>query len=126
MLLADWCFCPITKFTALYSEYIKYIKYQESKCVDDTEGIVARDPILNKVVRSNDLSLVSEEEASAYIKKYNNIVIESDKKGEKNGSGPNSANNSNTNSPSKNDVTNNGNDKKNNPVQEGRKKVSFF
>lgn len=26
MLLDDWCFCPISKFPALYSAYVKYIE----------------------------------------------------------------------------------------------------
>jgi len=27
----DWCLCPISRFPALYSEYIKYIDYEASQ-----------------------------------------------------------------------------------------------
>jgi hypothetical protein len=28
MLLDDWCFCPISKFPALYSAYVNYIEIE--------------------------------------------------------------------------------------------------
>jgi len=79
MLLNDWCCCPITKFPALYSEYVKYIQYQEVIITDDSEGSVARDPILNKVVTIGDLKLCDIDEAKAYIRKYNNVKAETSK-----------------------------------------------
>ena len=30
MLLEDWCFCPISKFPALYSAYVSYIETEIS------------------------------------------------------------------------------------------------
>lgn len=47
MLLDDWTFCPVSKFPALYSEYVKYIESEISNSVAsggagaDGEGPVA-------------------------------------------------------------------------------------
>lgn len=75
MVLNDWCFCPNTHFPALYSEYIQYIQIEKEKNArnNDSEGNIARDPILNKNIDVIDIKLSSEEEARAYIKKYNNV-----------------------------------------------------
>ena len=150
MILSDWCFCPNSKFPAIYSAYLKYIEYEEAHSEDDTEGRVARDPILGRVVAAKDIILCSEEEAKAYLKKYNNVV--EGKKSEvvdtaTNGAGTtgtgnsttnnNNANNTNaTTNPNPNDVapTNNNsgsgkgnsNSGNNGGKDEKPKKVSFF
>ena len=33
MVLDDWCFCPVSKCPALYSEYVKYIEVRVCVCV---------------------------------------------------------------------------------------------
>ena len=33
MVISDWCFCPVSKFPALYSEYVKYIESEISTAV---------------------------------------------------------------------------------------------
>ena len=142
MILSDWCFCPNTKFPAIYSAYLKYIEYEEAHSEDDTEGRVARDPILGRVVSAKDLVLSSEEEAKAYLKKYNNV--NEGKKTEaadattngvaSNGAGPNNTEPVNTaasNNPGNSTngsaaVSGNGSSKGNASKDEKPKKVSFF
>ncbi len=93
MVLDDWCFCPVSKFPALYSEYVKYIE-TDIKAVlalsgkDILGGVQASpksigqklatmttsDPVLGKPVAVSDLKLASAEEAMKYIQRYNNVV----------------------------------------------------
>ena len=77
MLLDDWCFCPNSKYPATLSAYKRFIS---------GEGEGAVDPVLGNPIASGDLSLVSAEEATKYIKKYNG-VIEKPAPGNKEGEG---------------------------------------
>lgn len=78
MLLDDWCFCPVSRFPALYSEYIRYIETMSASGGDyaGTEPGTALDPILGKPVAVGDLTKASKEDAVAYIQKYNNVKDE--------------------------------------------------
>ena len=103
MVLADWCFCPVSKMPALYSEYVRYIEGEiataraaaaaaaaEEGKADEKEGkssegssserLTALDPVMGKPVAIDDLKVSSAEEVMAYIKKYNNVVEEKKKK----------------------------------------------
>ena len=116
MVLDDWCFCPISKFPALYSEYIRYIQEEATRQhiateqqmqgqsadgpetstyersilralpVDVLQTLSAPDPIHGKSVTMQDLVLVSAEEAMRYIQRYNN-VLEEKKAADKDGGG---------------------------------------
>lgn len=95
MVLDDWCFCPNSKFPALFSEYTRFVEAEISAAVaaasssTDPETDAATpspqppvpvlDPILGKPVSIQDLHLSTPEEASAYIKKYNNVFEEKKK-----------------------------------------------
>ena len=59
MLLDDWCFCPNSKYPATLSAYKRLIS-------GECEGAV--DPVIGNPIASGDLSLVSAEEATKYIK----------------------------------------------------------
>ena len=78
MLLDDWCFCPNSKYPATLSAYKRLIQ---------AEGEGAVDPVLGKPISSGDLSLVSSEDATKYIKKYNGVIEKpaTEKEGEKDG-----------------------------------------
>lgn len=100
MVLDDWCFCPVSKCPALFSEYVRYIEDElRSAAQVEAEGKSATspasspmasrnlnkslsvpDPVLGKSVSISDLSLATAEEAQKYIQKYNNVL---DKKEEK-------------------------------------------
>ena len=54
MVLDDWCFCPISGFPALFSEYKKYI--EES----NNAGLQAKDPIFGHEISSSSLKQVSD------------------------------------------------------------------
>ena len=57
MVVDDWCFCPISGFPALFSEYIKLIKASIS---DDEAGVVqAKDPIFGHEISLESLKQVS-------------------------------------------------------------------
>jgi WD repeat-containing protein 19 len=103
MVMEDWCFCPVSKFPALYSEYVRYIE-NEIKAIlalgsKDSLGVdgkfipaslaggvspssigkklssmTAPDPVLGKPVAVSDLKIASPEEAMKYIQRYNNVV----------------------------------------------------
>eukprot|EP01035_Chromulina_nebulosa_P018174 gene18174-23832_t len=85
LVLDDWCFCPNSKFPALYSEYLKYIEREialQSKLLsgDNTDNqpqtngsLIVNDPVINKPITVNDLKLCTKDEALAYIQKYNDI-----------------------------------------------------
>ncbi|KAJ1425692.1 hypothetical protein B484DRAFT_432008, partial [Ochromonadaceae sp. CCMP2298] len=96
MVLDDWCFCPTSKFPALYSEYVKYIEGElasqsaEREAKEGAGGspiaigngsptsnishaLTVPDPVLGKNVSLSDLALATPEEATAYIQKYNNV-----------------------------------------------------
>lgn len=80
MLLHDWCFCPVTRFPALYSEYVKYVQQQVIRGTEgESGGGIALDPIQGKPVTVGDLKLATEDEAKAYIRKYNNVKDETKK-----------------------------------------------
>ena len=68
--LNDWCFCPVSKFPALYSQYQKYVRDEQ---VNNT---VVLDPLLGKPVALQDLRLAKPEDATKYIQKYNNLIEE--------------------------------------------------
>lgn len=91
MLMNDWCFCPVSKFPALYSEYVRYIdedqkasakKELENLSTEDRESKYEReerrripptlDPILKQPVTIDDLEKASLEDIRKYIQKYNN------------------------------------------------------
>jgi WD repeat-containing protein 19 len=84
MVVSDWCFCPTTKFPALYSEYVKYIKAElatgASAAGTGAEGSTptggATDPLTGKPVFLADLKLATAEEAAKYIQRYNNVAPE--------------------------------------------------
>mmetsp|Transcript_12987 Transcript_12987/g.19570 ORF Transcript_12987/g.19570 Transcript_12987/m.19570 type:complete len:1468 (+) Transcript_12987:23-4426(+) len=94
MLIDDWCFCPNSKFPALYSEYLQFIQDEcsaaraasEGKDRDDEVVPSATDPILGMPVTASMLEKVSQEEAMKYIQKYNNVKEESENKRQKNNS----------------------------------------
>mmetsp|Transcript_26664 Transcript_26664/g.38228 ORF Transcript_26664/g.38228 Transcript_26664/m.38228 type:complete len:104 (+) Transcript_26664:260-571(+) len=75
MVLEDWCFCPHSGMPVLFSEYIKYIKAEESYKLDENLGeeckIYAIDPILSKEVKVIQLAKVSDDQAREYIRRYN-------------------------------------------------------
>ena len=62
MVLDDWCFCPHSGMPVLFSEYIKYIKAEESYKLDEYLGeeckIYAIDPILSQEVKLTQLTKV--------------------------------------------------------------------
>lgn len=87
LLLDDWCFCPASRFPASYSAYIRYLQEThrrgqglgggESKgegLMGNSNEIVGPDPVWGKPVALKDLVRATEEEAMAYIRKYNNIM----------------------------------------------------
>mmetsp|Transcript_23630 Transcript_23630/g.32414 ORF Transcript_23630/g.32414 Transcript_23630/m.32414 type:complete len:1528 (-) Transcript_23630:123-4706(-) len=97
MLLDDWCFCPVSKCPALYSEYVRYIESEikattaaaSSNSVGDgdvpiapsapsianiSSKLSATDPIHGKSVSISDLKLCPPDEAMKYIQRYNNVV----------------------------------------------------
>jgi hypothetical protein len=90
MLLEDWCFCPASKCPALYSAYVQYIESYPSKDQDGSdskdaddggrrarrEQKVALDPVLGQPVTVNDLKLCKPEDATKYIRVYNNVLEE--------------------------------------------------
>jgi len=99
MVLDDWCFCPISKCPALYSEYVRYIEDElrsaaqtdaESKSSTSpasspmasriSKSMSVPDPVLGKSVSINDLSLATAEEAQKYIQKYNNVLEKKEEK----------------------------------------------
>jgi WD repeat-containing protein 19 len=111
MVLDDWCFCPISKFPALYSEYIRYIQEEATRQhiateqqlqgqdgssggneferavlralpADVLQSLSAPDPIHGKSVTMQDLVLVTPEEAMRYIQLYNNVLDEKKLKGD--------------------------------------------
>ena len=86
MVLDDWCFCPVSKFPAIYSEYVRYIQFFARLAADSVGpetspdsskrrpiNLSAPDPVLGKSVSVGDLVKATNEEALAYIKKYNNV-----------------------------------------------------
>lgn len=86
MVLNDWCFCPNTKFPALFSEYVRFVQEQLSKPVEESKAgeiisPVAMDPLLGQPVTLQSIVKASPEEATKYIKTYNNVKDdEKDKK----------------------------------------------
>lgn len=90
MVATDWCFCPISRFPALFSEYVRYVQatlsaddQKEGKESDDGQQSPraakkpqAVDPVMGKPVQLNDIKKVSSEEALKYIQKYNNVKDE--------------------------------------------------
>lgn len=72
MIIDDWCFCPNSKFPALYSEYKKYIK-REIESQSSNEIVLVLDPLLGKPINEQDLELVSIDIIKKYIQRYNNI-----------------------------------------------------
>ena len=70
MLLDDWCFCPVSKSPVLFSAYVKYIEASLAK-----DG-AAVDPVLSQPVALSDLRLCKAEEATKYIRIYNNVFDE--------------------------------------------------
>ncbi len=88
MVLDDWCFCPVSRFPALHSEYVRYIQYHsraaggagpETSPGHDSPkqrngNFSAPDPVMGKSVSISDLVKASPEEALSYIRKYNNVV----------------------------------------------------
>jgi WD repeat-containing protein 19 len=145
MVIDDWCFCPISKFPALYSEYYNYIKQEairlnsgnettSSPQTDDSptnnnnknsikkeilHSISVPDPIYGKSVTLQDLTLATRDEAMLYIQRYNNVI---DKKETKDGT---SNNNNNNNSPNSKEgeksSINNNNDKEDGPSNNSNK-----
>lgn len=80
IVLDDCCFCPVSRFPALHSEYVRYIQ----NCNADPEtsdtppssfrrNLSAPDPVTGKSVSVADLVKATPEEVLAYIKKYNNV-----------------------------------------------------
>lgn len=109
LVLDDWCFCPVSKFPALYSEYVRYVEDEvsalasqdataelinsaggESKSPVSPGALVqgnslnrnmsVPDPVLGKSVTVADLSLATPEEALKYIQRYNNVVEKKEEK----------------------------------------------
>lgn len=78
----DWCFCPITRLPALYSEYVNYIQWHDEKrkasAAKDGEGgeasltslITCVDVVAGRPVTLDMLSLASEEEIDTYLNFY--------------------------------------------------------
>ena len=84
MLSDDWCFCPVSSFPALYSEYVNYIRVTAAASDrEDSKGgdPFAVDPILGQPVTVDQLKKITKEEALAYIQKYNNVKDEAPKEG---------------------------------------------
>lgn len=107
MTLDDWCFCPVSKFPALYSEYKRYIEEElrsqggdalsgssgngdykpersrpsspQSKAAGVAKALSVPDPVLGKSVSISDLKLASAEEATKYIQRYNNVIEKKEK-----------------------------------------------
>ena len=92
MVLDDWCFCPNSRFPALYSEYLKYIDQElshapaptdENSKMDEATGArTATDPLVGKPIKASMLKLATTAEAVKYIDKYNNVKVEEAKKDE--------------------------------------------
>lgn len=93
MVLNDWCMCPNSKMPALYSEYVKYIEGELAFLNSPAAGppgppvTGAPDPVLGKPVSVKDLVLLSPEEATKYIQKYNNVFEEKKKTEDEAGGG---------------------------------------
>ena len=68
MLLDDWCICPNSKYPAILSAYKQYIQKEI-----DSNG-EALDPVLGKPIEAGSLSLLSSEEATKYIQRYNGVI----------------------------------------------------
>ena len=68
MILDDWCICPNSKYPAILSAYKKYIQKEI-----ETNG-EAVDPVLGKPIEAGSLSLLSPDEATKYIQRYNGVV----------------------------------------------------
>lgn len=80
LILNDWCFCPNSRFPAIYSEYVRYIEHEialqkpTDESLSSTESVL--DPIVGKPIQLSDLKLCPEEEALKYIQIYNNNIEE--------------------------------------------------
>lgn len=102
VLLEDFCFCPISKFPAIYSEYVRYIREMAAQQLPQTEesssssstamvnvdmlnSFSAPDPIHGKSVFVRDLVLVPKEDAMKYIQRYNNVLEKKEGEGEDGG-----------------------------------------
>lgn len=103
MVLDDWCFCPVSKFPALMTEYIRYIEAEMESIPtptpstddgDEPETKSARgsiqkthalDPVLGKPVTVADLKRTPPEDAMKYIQRYNNVKDEKEGEGDEGG-----------------------------------------
>ena len=96
MVLEDWCFCPVSKFPALYSEYVRYINDELASSTQDSlatnsadageskhsppkhrgvaNSMTVPDPVTGKSVSIADLKIATADEAKAYIQRYNNVI----------------------------------------------------
>jgi WD repeat-containing protein 19 len=91
LVISDWCFCPNSKFPALYSEYMVYyeaelaLHTEESKSGMSEAGAPTQvtDPLLKLPLNHSQLRLATEEEAKEYIRKYNNVKTEEEIEAEK-------------------------------------------
>jgi WD repeat-containing protein 19 len=68
MLLDDWCICPNSKYPAILSAYKRYIQQEKDS------GGEALDPVLGKPIEASALTLLSPDEASKYIQRYNGVI----------------------------------------------------
>jgi len=106
MVAHDWCFCPVSRFPALYSEYVKYIQAilapkEESKDSGDAlqsprsaKKVQALDPVTGKPVQLSELKKISGDEALKYIQKYNNVKEDKKEEAEDGGNEENDGNSS--------------------------------
>ncbi len=56
MVLDDWCFCPISKFPALYSEYVKYIRELTRNISSDAQQSKGNDDAVPQTDNENNSS----------------------------------------------------------------------
>jgi WD repeat-containing protein 19 len=106
MVLNDWCFCPNSKYPALYSEYLKYIEREKqlmaskeitssdsdnpavnaedeiqrpmppSPVTRSTASVIILDPVVGKPLKVQGIKPASVADAMKYIQRYNNIFEE--------------------------------------------------
>ncbi len=79
MILDDWCICPNSKYPAILSAYKRYIQREI-----EANG-EATDPVLGKPIDSGALSLLSTDEATKYIQRYNGVIEKKEEKKEDEG-----------------------------------------
>lgn len=79
MVLTDWCFCPISKFPALYSEYVRYIEDEIKLSTSSRDDAIDRDvdneskrtangsPGIKSTITSSTGAVLSGKSANVYL-----------------------------------------------------------